>query len=154
MDRIELDQVDFQILRILQENARMSNADLARELGMAPSGVLERVRKLEQKGAIEGYEVKINPAYIGQNLLAFISVKTSDIFGSDATGKALAKIPEIQEVHNITGEFCFLVKARVADSAALMDLMRNHMAKIKTIASTETIMVLETVKDSQKMIIP
>ncbi|WP_447640086.1 MULTISPECIES: Lrp/AsnC family transcriptional regulator [Chitinophagaceae] len=146
-----LDQTDFQILRILQGNARISNADLARELGMAPSGTLERVKKLEQKGIINSYEVNINPAAVSLNLLAFINIKTKDAIGSDETGKALSKIPEVLEVHNITGVYCFLVKIRVENSARLMEVMRKSLSPIKSIVETQTIIVLETIKDSQQL---
>ncbi len=146
-----LDSTDLQILRTLQGNARISNADLARELGMAPSGVLERVKKLEQKGIINSYEININPATVGLNLLAFISIKTKDPIGSDETGKLLAKIQEVQEVHNITGVYCFLVKIRVENSEKLMEVMRRSLSPIKSIVETQTIIVLETVKDSHKL---
>lgn len=149
--QFDLDQTDFQILRILQGNARISNADLARELGMAPSGVLERVKKLEQKQAILGYDVRINPGAIGLGLLAFISIKTSDAIGSDETGKELAKIPEVLEVHNITGAYCFLIKVCVENTAKLMEFMRNSLGKIKSIIETHSIIVLETEKDSQRL---
>ncbi|MFT4203833.1 MAG: Lrp/AsnC family transcriptional regulator [Chitinophagaceae bacterium] len=146
-----LDNTDLQILRTLQGNARISNADLARELGMAPSGILERVKKLEQKTVITGYEVNINPAAVGLNLLAFIQIKTKDAIGSDETGKALAKIPEILEVHNITGVYCFLVKIRVENSEKLMEVMRKSLSPITSIVETQTIIVLETIKDSQQL---
>lgn len=149
--QFNLDHTDLQILRTLQGNARISNADLARELGMAPSGVLERVKKLEQKGIINSYEVNINPTAVGLNLLAFITIKTRDAIGSDDTGKALAKIPEILEVHNITGAYCFLVKIRVENSEKLMEVMRKSLSSIKSIVETQTIIVLETVKDSNKL---
>jgi len=66
----------------------------------------------------------------------------------------LAKIPEVQEVHNIAGEDCYLVKVRAADSAALMDLMRNSFSKIPSIVSTKTTIVLETIKEQQQLVIP
>ena len=87
-------------------------------------------------------------------LLAFIFIKASEGFGSGSTGKALAKIPEVQEIHNIAGEDCYLVKVRAADSAALMDLMRNSFGKIPSIVSTKTTIVLETIKEQQQLVIP
>src|SRR5690554_7462543 len=99
-----LDQIDLQILRLMQENARINNADIARELGMAPSGILERVKKLEQKNVILRYNAQINPAAVGQKLLAFIFIKANDGLGSPETAKALAAIPEVQEVDDIAGE--------------------------------------------------
>lgn len=151
---IILDKIDLSILRLMQENARISNADMARELNMAPSGVLERVKKLEQKNVILQYTTRLNPAPLQQKLLAFIFMKAADGLGSSTTGKALAKIPEVQEVHHIAGEDCYLVKVRTADSASLMDLMRNQFSKIPNILSTRTTIVMETVKEQQQIIIP
>src|SRR5215216_1016675 len=128
---IDLDSVDLKILNLMQANARISNADLARELEMAPSAVLERVKKLEQKKVILQYTTSINPAAVQQKLLAFIFIKSKEGFTcSTQTADALAKIPEVQEVHHVAGEDCFLVKVRTEDSASLMELMRNSLKKI------------------------
>ena len=89
-----------------------------------------------------------------QKLLAFIFMKAADGLGSSATGKELAKIPEVQEVHHIAGEDCYLVKVRTTDSASLMELMRNSFSKLPNILSTRTTIVLETVKEEQQLIIP
>ena len=151
---IFLDKVDLGILRVMQENARITNADLARELNMAPSGVLERVKKLEQKQVILQYTTRLNPAPLQQKLLAFVFMKASDGLGCSTTGKELARIPEVQEVHHIAGEDCYLVKIRTADSASLMELMRNQFSKLKNIVSTRTTIVLETVKEQQQLLIP
>jgi Lrp/AsnC family leucine-responsive transcriptional regulator len=148
-----LDVIDLQILRLMQENARISNVDMAKKLEMAPSAVLERVKKLEQKKIIQHYTTRISSAAVGQKLLAFIFIRTSDGFGSSVTGVELAKIPQVQEVHNIAGEDCYLVKVRTADSAELMSLMRAEFARIPTIQSTKTTIVLETVKEEQKLMI-
>jgi Lrp/AsnC family leucine-responsive transcriptional regulator len=149
-----LDHIDMRILRLMQENARISNVDMARQLEMAPSAVLERVKKLEQKRVILHYTTNINPAAVGQKLLAFIFVRTRDGFGSGETGAQLARIDEVQEVHHIAGEDCYLVKVRTADSASLMELMRAKFAKIPAIQATKTTIVLETVKEEQKLTIP
>src|ERR1700712_3852439 len=111
-----LDKIDLNILRLMQDNARISNADMARELGMAPSGVLERVKKLEQKGVILQYTTRINAAALQQKMLAFIFMKASDGPGCNDTAKELARIPEVQEVHHIAGEDCSLVKVRTYES--------------------------------------
>lgn len=153
-NEIVLDKIDLSILKFMQENARISNADLARELEMAPSAVLERVKKLEQKNVILQYTTRLNPLAVNQKLLAFISMKSSEGMGSNNTAKELAKIPEVQEVHHIAGDDCYLVKVRTADSASLMDLMRNSFSKIPNILSTRTTIVLETVKEEQQLVIP
>jgi len=151
---IILDKTDLHILRLMQENARISNADLARELGMAPSGVLERVKKLEQKNVLLQYTTRINPVALQQKMLAFIFMKAADGPGHNTTAQELAKIPEVQEVHHVAGDDCYLVKIRTYDSASLMHLMRNSFAKIPNILSTRTTIVLETVKEQQQLVIP
>jgi Lrp/AsnC family leucine-responsive transcriptional regulator len=151
---IFLDKTDLSILRLMQKNARITNVDVARELNMAPSAVLERVKKLEQKKVILQYTARLNPSPLQQKLLAFIFMKAQDGLGSNSTGKALAKIPEVQEVHHIAGEDCYLVKVRTTDSASLMELMRNSFSKMPNIISTRTTIVLETVKEEQQLIIP
>lgn len=149
-----LDQIDFQILDLMQENARINNADIARELGKAPSAILERVKKLEQKQVILQYNAKINPAAVGQKLLAFIFIKASDGVSSADTGIALAAIPEVQEVHDIAGDDGYLVKVRTPDPSSLIELMRNSFSKIPNILSTRTTIVLDTIKEQQQVIIP
>jgi len=153
---IILDKTDLHILRLMQENARISNADLARDLGMAPSGILERVKKLEQKGVIRQYTTRINPDALQQKMLAFIFMKAADGPGDSCsnTAQELAKIPEVQEVHHIAGDDCYLVKVRTYDSASLMHLMRTNFSKIPNLLSTRTTIVLETVKEQQQLVIP
>jgi Lrp/AsnC family transcriptional regulator, leucine-responsive regulatory protein len=151
---IVLDKTDLHILRLMQENARISNAELARELDMAPSGMLERVKKLEQKNVILQYTTRINPNALQQKMLAFVFMKAADGPGCNDTAKELAKIPEVQEVHHIAGDDCYLVKVRTYDSASLMHLMRNSFSKIPNLLSTRTTIVLETVKEQQQLVIP
>jgi Lrp/AsnC family transcriptional regulator, leucine-responsive regulatory protein len=150
---IVLDKTDLKILSLMQQNARITNADLARELGMAPSGMLERVKKLEQKNVILQYTTRLNPDALQQKLLAFIFVKAADGPGSDITATELAKIPEVQEVHHIAGDDCYLVKVRTRDSHSLMHLMRNTFAQIPNLLNTRTTIVLETVKEQQQLVI-
>ena len=138
----------------MQDNARTNNADIARELGMAPSAILERVKKLEQKEVILQYNARINPAALDQKMLSFIFIKTQDIIGVQKVGLLLAEIPEVLEVHDIAGEDGYLIKVRTNDSAGLVDLMRNSLSKIEGIISTRTTIVLETVKEDNKLVIP
>lgn len=149
MKKIEysLDHIDLQILRIMQENGRVNNADIARELNMAPSAILERVKKLEKKEVILSYHAKLNPLALDQRLLSFIFIKTQDIIGEQAVGKALAEIPQVLEVHDIVGDDGYLIKVRTADSIGLVELMRDNLSKIEGIISTRTIIVLQTVKE-------
>jgi len=121
---------------------------------MAPSAILERVKKLEQKEVILKYSAKINPAAVDQKLLSFIFIKANDIIGEQTVGLALAEIPEVQEVHDIAGDDGYLIKVRTADSTGLVDLMRNTLSKVEGIISTRTTIVLQTVKEDQQVVIP
>lgn len=145
--------IDLEILRLIQDNARISNVHIARDLNMAPSAVLERVKKLEQKNIILQYTTRINQASLQQNLLAYIFIKTADSTGCTDTAKEFAAIPQVQEVHHVSGEDCYLVKIRTYDSASLMDLMRNSIGKISNILSTRATIVLESVKEQQQLVI-
>ena len=70
-----LDEISFKILNILQEKARIPNVEVARQVGLAPSAVLERIRKLEQQGYIDGYEVRLNPERFAKSMVAFVTIK-------------------------------------------------------------------------------
>ncbi|MEC4114582.1 Lrp/AsnC family transcriptional regulator [Myroides pelagicus] len=150
----KLDEVDLTILRMMQENARINNSEIARELGMAPSAVLERVKKLEQKEVLLAYHAKVNPNAIDQKMLSFIFIKVDEIIGDEETGKLLAEIPEVLEVHDIAGDDGYMIKVRTSDSLALVSLMRNSLSRIQGVISTRTIIVLQTVKEDNKLIIP
>lgn len=148
-----IDIIDKQILMILQQNARTSNAEIARQVGMAASAVLERIRKMEEQGIILGYEARINPRALDLDLTAFIFVRTDEGVGTIQTAEILAEIPEVQEVHHITGQDCYLVKLRVKDTEALGILLREKIGQIKTVRSTSTTIVLGSSKETLKLII-
>jgi Lrp/AsnC family leucine-responsive transcriptional regulator len=103
---------------------------------------------MEQAGIIRGYETRLNPKPLGKGLVAFIFVRTAEPFASQAAGKALARIPEVLEVHNLAGEDCYLVKVRVENTDALGKLLREKFRKIKAIRSTRTNIALDTLKES------
>src|SRR6266545_4345972 len=96
-----IDVLDRKILNILQENARTSNAEIARQVGLAPSAVFERIRKLEERRVIRGYRADINPKVLGLAQLAFTFVRSNVRPGGVETGEKLAEIPEILEVHHV-----------------------------------------------------
>ncbi|GAB3017213.1 Lrp/AsnC family transcriptional regulator [Niabella terrae] len=148
-NEIILDTTDLSILKLMQQQARITNVALAKKLSMAPSAVLERVRKLEEKGVIRGYAAQLNPVALQKGLLAFIFIKSGDEFGSDASAKALAAIPQVQEVHHIAGDDCYLVKVRVSGTEELMELKRREFSNISNILSMRTTIVMETVKETQ-----
>jgi Lrp/AsnC family leucine-responsive transcriptional regulator len=154
LDFAIIDDVDRAILTILQEDARTANAEIARRIGMAPSAIHERIRKLEERGVILGYSAQVHPKALGAGLLAFIFVHANEKGGAPQTAKALAEIPEVLEVHHVAGEDCFLVKARATDTDALGELLKKRLGAIRTIDSTRTTIVLGTVKESTRLPAP
>lgn len=146
-----IDEIDLEILNMVQPNARVANAEMARRLGMAPSGVLERVRKLERKGTIQGYEARLCPQALGVSLLAFVFVRTDERIGDSPTAEALAQLPEVQEVHHVAGEDCYLVKVRTQDTDSLGRLLREKFGSIQGVLSTRTTIVLNTMKETGQL---
>ena len=148
-----IDDLDLRILSHLQSDGRMSNAELARRVGMAPSAVLERVRRMEERGVILGYDARVYPVSLGLGLTAFIFVRTNPV---EAVEQAplLAAIPEVLEVHEVAGEDCFLIKVRVRDTEALARLMRERVYPIPGVSGTRTTIVLGTTKESTAMPLP
>ena len=142
-----IDEIDRRILTILQENARTSNADIARAVSMAPSAVLERVRKLERKGVITGYEARIDPSCVDLDLTAFTFVRTEEPVGAIDTGEQLAAVPGVQEVHYVAGTAAYLIKVRAPDTRALADLLKV-IGRLPTVRDTNTTVVLQTVKET------
>jgi Lrp/AsnC family leucine-responsive transcriptional regulator len=146
-----LDDIDRAILAALQSNARTSNAEMARRIGMAPSAILQRVRKLEENGFIQGYTARLNAKALGFGLVAFIMVQTRDNANSVDTAGMLSALPEVLEVHRVVGEDCFIVKVRVRDTDHLAELLEHRIQQIPSIASTRTTIVVKTVKDQDDL---
>jgi Lrp/AsnC family leucine-responsive transcriptional regulator len=147
-----INEKDLQILNILQKNSRTSNAEIARQIKMAPSAVLERLKRLQEKKIIKRYTIQVNPEVVGKELLAFVHVKANGPVVDHRTAKELSKIPEVQEVHLVAGEDCFLIKVRAKNTAELTDLLRKKISAIPSISSTSTTIVLETVKEVNDLI--
>jgi Lrp/AsnC family leucine-responsive transcriptional regulator len=148
-----LDEKDMKILALIQPNSFVTNNELAKKVNMAPSAVLERIKKLELNGIIEGYPTRIKPDALELKLLAFIFIKTSEGPGNASVAKLLTKIPEVLELHHIAGEDCYLAKVRAKDPLSLVHLMREKF-KSPNILSTKTTIVLETLKETNQLPIP
>jgi Lrp/AsnC family transcriptional regulator, leucine-responsive regulatory protein len=147
-----LDQTSLKILKILQEKARIPNIEVSRLIGMAPSAVLERIRKLENLGYIDGYEVRLNPERFNRSQVAFIHVFIRETPETNFyVGDALAKIPEVQEVHFVAGEDCYLIKIRISDTSELWRILRERISPITGVVSTRTMPVLATIKETSKI---
>lgn len=146
-----LDDTDRKILALLQANARVTNADVAREVGMAPSATLERIRKLEERGIVRGYEARLDPGQLGLGITAFVQVRSREAPASERTGEKLAAMDEVQELHHIAGEDCFMLKVRARDPKDLQRILRDRIGAIPEVASTRTTIVLETVKETLRL---
>lgn len=141
-----IDITDRKILTILQNDARTSNAEIARQIGIAPSGVHERLKKLEERGIIRGFAVEIDPKAVDFGLTAFVSVRTDDYGGG--LDDALSEIPEVLEVHDVAGEDCYLLKVRTKDTDALGVLLREKLKPLTNVITTRTTVVLHTFKET------
>lgn len=144
----DMDDINLKILKILQQKARIPNIEVARQLGMAPSGVLERVRKLERQGIIDGYEVRLNPVRFDRGLVAFVFIIPQAESDQSELGESLAAIPDVQEVHCVAGEDGFMVKVRVADTAHLDQVRRERIMALPQVQSTRTVIALHTYKET------
>ena len=145
-----LDEIDLQILHILQDKARIPNAEVSRQVGMAPSAVLERIRKLEERGIIEGYEVRLNPAAFAQELAAFLFIEV-DPAGSEQLAERLAQVAGVQEIHQVAGPDGYLVKLRVANPQELGRILREEIQRFPGVRATRTQIVLNTIKDNHRI---
>lgn len=145
-----IDDIDHKILTILQEKARIPNAEVARQVGMAPSAVLERIRKLEEQGIIEGYEVRLNPLSFNQGLTAFVQLTARPSVLSQLH-EELMGVTGVQDIHQVAGEDGYLVKLRVADNTELGRIIAEELSSIDGIQQTRTCIVLNTIKETRKI---
>jgi Lrp/AsnC family transcriptional regulator, leucine-responsive regulatory protein len=145
-----IDDINIKILKILQNKARIPNVEISRTIGLAPSAVLERIRKLEDQGYIDGYEVRLNSDRFDCRQVAFIHVQISTA-NELSISAALSAIPEIQEIHFLTGEDCFLVKVRVSGMIELGRILREKISPITGVYSTRTLPVLATYKENARI---
>ncbi len=149
-----MDGTDLKILKILQKKARVPNVEVAKKVGMAPSAVLERIKKLEARGIISGYEMRANPAHFNRSMLAFIQIKITDASQIKETARLLSKNKEFQEIHYVSGEDCLLAKVRISDSTELETILNEKIASINNIKSTRSAIVLSTYKESAQFPLP
>ena len=143
-----IDQIDYKILNIIQENAKITNASLASKIDMAPSAVLERVRKLEQKKVIKSYLAQVDEKAVSLGLLAFVNVRVDASNWSDELGQTLAAIPWVQELHEICGDDSYLLKIRARDTHHLSEILKEDIGRIEEVKQTKSTIVLNSIKDT------
>jgi Lrp/AsnC family leucine-responsive transcriptional regulator len=150
---IGLDKTDFKILRILQENGRITNIQLSVDIGLSPAPTLERVRKLEQMGFIKSYHAQVNEELLGLNLKTFLLISLNYQKSDAITSfiNQVNKIDEIIECYHISGIADFLLKIVVSDVSKLEKLLIEKIGKMQEIAQIKTNTVLSTSKLIHKL---
>ena len=145
-----LDKLDRKILRELQTNSRIANVELARTIGLSPTPCLNRIRRLEKIGCIEQYTIRVNPSFANAKLLVFVEIRlertSRNVFKEFRD--TVRKLPEVMECHLVSGNFDYLLKARVADMDAYRKLLGETLLSLPHVNSTRTYMVMEEVKET------
>lgn len=151
-DRL-LDRIDRNILSNLQKNARLSYVELAEKVGLSTSPCLERVKRLEQGGWIEGYHARLSAQRLQASLLVFVEISLNYSSGSvfDEFRKAVKQWPQIQECHLVSGDFDYLLKIRIADMASYRELLGEIIHELPGVRDSRTLVAMETVKESSEI---
>jgi Lrp/AsnC family leucine-responsive transcriptional regulator len=150
----ELDTIDVQLLNLLQHDGRMSNSELAQRVGLAAPTVLRRVKLLEERGYIRGYTVLLDPVLLGLTVTAFIFVELNAGCDIDAAARELAVYVEVQELHRVIGEWCFLLKVRTANPQTLDDLVNRKLRYSQYVRRTFTTLVTVTPFETTHLALP
>ena len=144
----ELDKIDFKILRLLQENGRITNLLLSQEIGLSPAPTLERVRKLEMSGFIKSYHALVDEEKLGLGIKTFIQVSLD--FHQKNTIQTfideIKSIKEITECHHVTGQCDFVLKVYVRDIKSYEQLIMEKISRISAVKTFQTMMILSTSK--------
>ncbi len=146
----KLDRIDRMILDILQRDGRIAISELASRVNLSTTPCSERVKRLERDRIIMSYHARLNPEKLEKNLLVFLEIKLSaksgDVF--EQVARDLSEIPEVLECHLISGDFDYLVKARLKEMSAYRRLLGDLLKKLPSSASSHSYVVMEEVKES------
>ena len=144
----ELDRLDLKILDILQREGRIPVTELAERVNRHPCS--DRIKRMEREGVITGYHARVNPAALGKNLLVFLEIKLSaksgDVF--DKVKQELLYVPEVMECHLVSGEFDYLVKARLSEMNEYRRLLGEILKRLPASAESHSYIVMEEIKES------
>lgn len=155
-DPARLDRIDRAILRLLQQEGRITNVELARRVHLSQTPCLERVRRLEREGYIRGYRADLDPQRLGAPLLIFVQVTldrtTPDVF--DRFRAKVLEVPEILECHMVAGGFDYLLKLRVPDMTSYRAILGDRLTVLPGVLQTHTYMVMEEVKATAALPVP
>ena len=148
-----LDSKDKHLLEELQANSRITNAELAKRIGLSPSSTLERVKKLEISGFIDKYIAILNPRKAGYSCFTFVEVKLARHGETPVEDfiSSIAHIPEVLECHHITGEADFLLKVATKDIPTYEELILHQLSALTNVQTMKTSVVLSTFKNETKL---
>jgi len=146
---LDLDDIDKKLINILQENADLTYAELGRKLGISPSTVYMRVRRLKERGIIKRVVAEVAPEILGYNLRSLIFLAV-DIKKYNNIVKELLKMPQIKVIYDITGEWSFALEVLVKDHKELSELL-DKVGTIDGVQHTSTAVVLRVIKEERKI---
>ena len=146
-----LDAIDRKILSLLQDNAKLAQVEVAREVGLTAPSVNERIRKLERAGYIRGYVAVLDEKKLGHDITAFVEVFVEHPKFEESFIEAVSAHDEVLECHHITGEFSLLLKVRVPDMTAFRRLLIEKLNSLRGVRQTRTVMVLATAKEGRRL---
>ena len=145
-----LDRIDLKILAALQADGRITNQALADRVALSPSACLARVRRLERDGVIEGYYARLNPHALKAGLLVFVEIslayKSGDIF--EEFRRAALRLPNVLECHLVSGDFDYLIKARINEMASYRKLLGSTLLTLPHVRESKSYIVMEEVKET------
>jgi DNA-binding Lrp family transcriptional regulator len=149
--QLNLDKTDLKILRILQENAKITNLQLSQEIGLSPAPTLERVKKLENAKLIRGYHAGLNEEALGIGIRAIIQITLTRQIENAISSfkKEINKIPEIMECYQVTGSADYILIVMLKDIRDFEALISQKLSKMEEIGQMQTMMILSKVKDSK-----
>ncbi len=145
---MKLDPIDYRILDLLQRDARTTQVQIAAEVGLSQPSVADRIRKLDQSGAVLGYVARLDPRALGNDIRAFIGVRVSHPRHHEQFVKKIQQIPEVLECHRVAGADSYLLKVVARNTEALDELISNLLRRIPGVTRTTTTIALATVKET------
>lgn len=152
----QLDDIDWRILSILEDNGRATYVDIAGRVGLSQTPCTERIRRLERDGYIEGYAARLNPQLVGRGFTMFVQVTFSDSRNErfDKFAAAVRTMPEVVECHMIAGGYDCLLKVCVKDMEAFRKVLIDKISEIPGIAQTNSYAVIDVVKSGERLLGP
>ena len=148
---VQLDSIDRAILLELQQESRLSYAEIGSRVGLSPAAVHDRVKKLEKKGVIKAYKIQVDPEALGLKLMAFVAIRLDNYSTGKELVPALEQFNEIEEMHSVAGETDVLLKVRVIDTKALEALI-YRIKNVPGVARITSTIVLSTTLEDRPLV--